>query len=213
MNLAEALTDSDEEIAKSKRINGVATGIVTDNKDPDKLGRVKVKFPWLEEEAESDWAKVVSLMAGKERGAVFFPEVDDEVLVGFEQGDVNCPYVLGGLWNQEDKPPETNDDGKNNIRKITSRSGHEIIFNDDHEKKKEKIEIRTNAGHVITLDDSAGKERIEVKDKTGNNFLTIDSMQNAIAIEAAAKISIKAPMIELDASGMLTLKGGMVKIN
>ena len=73
MNLVDALSDQDEDVAKAKRVHGVAIGIVTNNKDPDGYGRIKVKFPWLEEEAESDWVKICSLMAGKERGAVFFP--------------------------------------------------------------------------------------------------------------------------------------------
>jgi len=213
MNLVDALEDEDEEIAKSKRVNGVGIGIVTNNQDPEGMGRVKVKFPWLDEEAESDWVKVASMMGGKNRGAMFLPEVEDEVLVAFEQGDVDHPYVLGALWSKEDKPPGNNEDGKNNIRKITSRSGHEIIFNDDHEQKKEKLEIHSKSGHVLILDDSAGKERIEIRDKTQKNIVRIDSVENIISIEAATKLTIKAPMIEIEASGVLTLKGGMIKIN
>ncbi|MCW5783301.1 MAG: phage baseplate assembly protein V [Nitrospirales bacterium] len=150
MNLVDTLLDRSEETKKGKRVYGVASGIVTNNQDPDGYGRVKVKFPWLEEESESDWVKVASFMAGKERGGVFLPEVDDEVLVAFEQGDINHPFVIGALWSQEDPPPETNADGKNNIRKFTSRSGHEIIFNDDAEGQQEKIEIHSGEGIVFS---------------------------------------------------------------
>ena len=135
------------------------------------------------------------------------------MLVAFEQGDVNHPYVIGGLWSKEDKPPETNSDGKNHIRKIRSRSGHEIVFDDNDEQKKEHVEIHTNAGHSIKLDDGAGQERITIKDKSGSNVITIDSVQQSIEIKAAAQITMKAPMIQIEASGILTLKGGMVKIN
>ena len=213
MSLVDALRDHREETQRARRVNGVATGIVTDNQDPEGFGRVKVRFPWLEEEAESDWAKVASLMAGKERGAVFLPEVDDEVLVAFEQGDINYPFVIGALWNAEDVPPETNADGKNNIRKITSRSGHELIFNDDNEGQQEKLEIHSKSGHTILLDDAAGQEQVVIKDKTGSNILTIDAVGNTVSLESATKIAIKAPMIEINADAMLTLKGGMVKIN
>ncbi len=221
MSIVDLLTDDNEEQAKSKRVYGVATGLVSDNKDPELLGRVKVKFPWLSEDNESDWAKVMSFMAGKERGGFFLPESGDEVLVAFEHGDINYPYIIGALWSSEDKPPENNKDGKNNIRKITSRSGHEIILNDDNTAKKEKIEIHTNGGHKVVLDDSDGKEKIEIIDKTGSNKITIDSVQNSMDIESAMKLKIKSDIIEIEASSMMTLKAGatltiqgaIVKIN
>jgi uncharacterized protein involved in type VI secretion and phage assembly len=210
MSLIDLLTDEDEERAKTKRINGIVTGIVTNNRDEEGLGRIKVNFPWLSEENETDWAKVMSFMAGKERGGFFLPEVGDEVLVAFEQGDINYPYVIGVLWNNEDNPPETNSDGKNNIRKIRSRSGHEIVFNDDDNSKQEKIEIHTRGGHKILLDDSAGQEKIEIIDKTGSNKMTIDSVQNAISIESSMKLKFKAQVIEIEAGATMTIKAGAV---
>ena len=202
------LVESDREEMRGRRIEGIVLGIVTNNQDPEKVGRVKVKFPWLEDGDESYWARVATLMAGNDRGTFFLPEVEDEVLVAFDHGDINHPYVIGTLWNGVDTPPETNENGKNNIRKIKSRSGHEIIFDDNDEEMKEKIEIRTNAGHVIVLDDSAGGEKIEIKDKTGNNSIVIDSVQNAITISSQMKLSIKAQMIEIEAESMMTIKSG-----
>ena len=79
--------------------HGMVVGDVTTNDDPDKLGRVKLMFPWLSDDYESDWARLVQLGAGPDSGAVFLPEVNDEVLVAFEFGDVRRPYVLGGLFN------------------------------------------------------------------------------------------------------------------
>ena len=210
MSLIDLLTDEDEERARTKRINGIVTGIVTNNRDEEGLGRIKVNFPWLSEENETDWAKVMSFIAGKERGGFFLPEVGDEVLVAFEQGDINYPYVIGALWNNKDKPPETNSDGKNNIRKIRSRSGHEIIFNDDDNSKQEKIEIHTNGGHKILLDDSAGQEKIEIIDKTGSNKMTIDSVQNSISIESSMQLKFKAQVIEIEAGATMTIKAGAV---
>lgn len=221
---------------------GVVIGIVTSNQDPEERGRIKVKFPWRDDEGETYWARLASLMAGSERGAVFYPEPDDEVLIAFEHGDINHPYIIGALWNGQDKPPETNSDGKNNIRKIRSRSGHELVFNDDSEQKKEKVEIHTNGGHVITLDDAqgsekveinsksghkillndaAGSEKIEIVDKSGSNKIGIDSLQNSISIECSMQLKIKANMIEIESSSMmkikagaiLTLEGSLVKIN
>jgi len=196
-------------------VHGVVVGIVTNNKDPDGIGRVKVKFPWLSTDDESAWARVASPMAGKKRGIFFLPEVDDEVLVVFEHGDVNMPYIIGSLWNGVDLPPETNNDGKNNIRMIKSRSGH-----------------------TITIDDTEGKEKIEIADKTGNNTITIDTKNNKLSFKSDKDIEISAPNgkvsinakdfevkastsakveastgMDLKASGTMNIKGATVNIN
>lgn len=204
MGLNELLSREDSQ--QNRNIYGVAIGIVTNNSDPEKRGRVKVNLPWRGENDESYWARIASPMAGNERGIVFYPEVGDEVLVAFDRGDITFPYVIGALWNGQDKPPETNADGKNNIRKIRSRSGHELIFNDDDKNKQEKIEIHTKGGHRIILDDSSGKEKIEIVDKSGNNKIIIDSVQKSIAMESEMKLIIKANMVEIEGSTSLTLK-------
>ncbi|MFY1112998.1 MAG: phage baseplate assembly protein V [Methanosarcinaceae archaeon] len=208
--------DEDQEL-KGKRVEGVFLGIVTNNQDPEKGAKVKVKFPWVSE--DDYWARVVTLMAGNGRGTFFIPEVGDEVLVAFDHGDINNPYVIGALWNGEDSPPEKNEDGKNNIRKIRSRLGHEVVFND--EEGKGKVEIRTKSGHKIVLDDSSGGEKIDIMDKSGNNSIRIDSAQNSIAISSQMKLNIKAQSIEIESGGMMTIKssgtltlqGALIKIN
>ncbi len=216
----EDLLPGQEEL-EDRHIYGVVIAVVTSNQDPEGLGRIKINFPWRGEKDESYWARIASPMAGKERGMVFYPEVDDEVLVAFEHGEINQPYVIGALWNGKDKPPETNSDGKNNIRKIKSRSGHEIIFNDDETTKQEKIEIITNGKHKIVLDDSAGQEKIEIVDKTGSNKIKIDSNINSIEIESAMQLKIKSSIVEIEgttsltlkSSAVLTIQGSIVKIN
>lgn len=221
MTLLDILTDEDEELENARLINGVAIGIVTNNQDPDGMGRIKVHFPWLSDENESFWARISTLMAGNDRGSFFIPEVDDEVLVAFGYGDINEPYIIGSLWNGVDLPPEDNADGKNNIRKIKSRSGHEIIFNDDDEQQQEKLVIHTKAGHKIVLDDSSGSEKIVIMDKTESNFIEIDSNQNSMKIESSMKMNIKSQDITIEAGGRMTLKssgileikGSLVQIN
>ncbi|MCP4213806.1 MAG: phage tail protein [bacterium] len=218
MSILDSLGGTNQE---NGRTAGVAAGIVTNNRDPDQLGRVKIKFPWLSDDNETDWVRIATLMAGADRGTVFLPEVDDEVLVAFEFGDINHPLVIGALFSGADAPPEGNADGQNNIRKITSRSGHEIVFNDDAQAGLEKVEIKTNKGHKIVLDDSTGQEKIEIIDKTGSNKMVIDSVQNSIDIESAMKLTIKAVTVEIEGTGSLTLKsnamltvqGMPVKIN
>lgn len=177
------------------RFAGVVIGVVTNIQDPDNLGRVRVKFPWLSDDDESEWARVATLMAGKERGSVFLPEVDDEVLVAFEQGDMRRPFVIGALWNGVDvPPPEFANDGKNNIRMIKSRSGH-----------------------IVKLDDTDGSERIEIVDKTGKNSIVIDSKDNTVTITtdkdlvlkaAQGKFSVDAQEIEMKSSAALKIEAG-----
>jgi uncharacterized protein involved in type VI secretion and phage assembly len=190
---------------------GVVVGIVTNNNDPDHLGRVKLKFPWRDDTDESNWARVATLNAGNDRGTYFLPEVGDEVLVAFDHGDISQPYVIGSLWNGKDKPPESNQNGKNDKRMIKSRSGHTFILNDA--QGSEKVEIRTKSGHQIILDDSSGSEKIAIKDKTGSNSIVIDSAQNSISMSSQMKITIEAQMIAIKAGATLDLKGGIVKIN
>ncbi|ETX05496.1 MAG: hypothetical protein ETSY2_22635, partial [Candidatus Entotheonella gemina] len=98
---------------QANRVYGMVVAGVTNNQDPEGLGRVKVKFPWLSDRDESHWARIAMPMAGPERGFYFLPEVDDEVLVAFEHGLIEWPYVLGALWNGKDTPPESNGDGEN----------------------------------------------------------------------------------------------------
>lgn len=202
---------------RTKRIYGVVVAIVSDNVDPGGLGRVKVSFPWLDRE-DSYWARIATLMAGKERGSFFLPEVGDEVLIAFERGNLNHPYVIGALWNGKDTPPYKNA-GENDIRAIKSRSGHELIFNDNDASPK--IEIRTNAGHKILLDDSADGEKIIIADKTGDNTIELDALRGAISIKSQTSLKIEAQAIEITAGAMMTLKsngnltlqGAMVQIN
>ncbi len=162
---------------------GFSIGIVTNNNDPEGWGRVKVKYPALSEEKESDWARVVSVGAGIERGIEFIPEINDEVLVGFEQGDIHCPYVLGGLWNGKDAPPKKTPDvvsgGKVERRIIRSRTGHIVILDDS--TSSPSVTIKTKAGHKIVLDDKAPS--ITIEDKSGC-FIKFDSNSKTIEINA-----------------------------
>jgi uncharacterized protein involved in type VI secretion and phage assembly len=178
MNLIELIEDREGEIAHAGRITGVVIGVVTNNQDNDGMGRVKVRFPSLSEDDESHWARIAAPMAGKDRGVYFLPEVDDEVLVAFEHGDVRFPYVLGALWNGVDKPPADNGDGKNNLRLIKSRSGHTIKLNDED-----------------------GKETIEIIDKSEKNSVVIDTANNSITITSEKDITFSATKgtIKLDA--------------
>lgn len=175
------------------RFWGVTVGVVSNNKDPDGLGRVKLTLPWLADGFETDWARVAAPMAGAARGFYALPEVDDEVLVGFQHGRPDLPFVLGSLWNGKDKPPEDNGDGKNDRRSLTSRSGH-----------------------VIRLTDTSGEEKVEIIDKGGANSLVIDTAKNTVTISADTDVVIRAAKGKLTLSGEqgveIAAKSGDVKI-
>ena len=162
---------------------GVVVGIVTNNQDPDKMGRIKVSFPWLADSQESWWARIATPMAGNSRGMYFLPEVNDEVLIAFEHGDMRFPYVVGALWNGKDAPPTTNDDGQNNLREIKSRSGH-----------------------IVRLDDTNGAEKIEVIDKTGGNSLTISSSDNTITLTCTGRMKLQAMGIDITSQADINIQ-------
>lgn len=209
------LPDDSEETS----LRGVSVAIVTDNEDPEGMGRVKVAYPWRKADDESYWARIATPMAGPDRGTYFLPEVDDEVLVAFADGNIRYPYVLGALWNGQDSPPETNSDGKNDIREIRSRSGHELVFDDA--ETAGKIEIMTNGGHTIVLDDATGQEKISIEDNSGQNKIEFNATQGSLDITSGATLSVQAPSVEiagdgslkLESNGVLTIKGALVKIN
>ena len=189
-----------------QRENGILVGIVTDLDDPDNLGRVRVRFPYLGDQL-SYWAKISSPMAGKSRGFFFRPEKEDELLIAFEMGDPRRPYVLGALWSKVDPPPE--DDGKktdNNWRFIRSRSGN--IFKFDDTDGSDRIEIIGKKTKIVL--DSSG-DKIEIVCETGN--IEIQAPAGKLQL-SATDIEVKATgSMKLEAKGETTISGSVVNIN
>jgi uncharacterized protein involved in type VI secretion and phage assembly len=192
---------------------GVAIAVVTQNKDPDNLCRVKVRYPWFDPPRESYWARLAMPMAGKDRGLVTIPEVGDEVVVAFEREDLRFPVVLGSVCNGVDTPAAANTDGNNDRRILKSRKAHYLLFNDGAQGV---VELMHQRGRKLTLDDQG----ILVEDGAGNK-LKIESNSGALSIEAVGQLSIKAATIsieatgtlELKASATLTVRGALVNIN
>ncbi|MGB3641728.1 MAG: VgrG-related protein [Rivularia sp. (in: cyanobacteria)] len=191
-------------------------GIVTNNKDPEGWGRVKVKFPTLTEEHESNWARVVALGAAKQRGFDCLPEVNDEVLVGFEHGDIHRPYIIGGVWNGKDAPPEKIDDtvvgGKVRLRTIKTRTGHTLQFvEEDKGSSKKGIRIQTTGGHKIYLNDSDKCIEIET---TGGHSIKMDDRGKSIAVNSTGNMTLDAKgNIDITATGNIKIKGAIINLN
>jgi len=179
---------------------GVATALVTDNKDPNGLCRVKVRYPWHDDPRATYWARLAMPMAGKNRGVVLIPDVGDEVLVAFESEDLRSPYVIGALWNASDTPPVSNADGRNDKRVVRSRKGHRLLFDDG---PAGAVELAMDNGKRIVMDDRA----ICVQDEKGNQF-KIDSKSGAIEITSSGKLTIKAATVSIEAAGALEIKAG-----
>lgn len=182
---------------RPERIGGVVVGLVTNNDDPEQLARVKLKFPWLDDGYESDWARIVQLGAGPDSGAVWLPEVNDEVLVAFEHGDVSRPFVVGSIWNGVDKPrlgDRLVDNGKVRRRGFVSRKGHRLVLFDADDKSGIAA---LSADSKLRISLNQTKTEIHVKS------------DGTIVIESTGDLSIKSSAnVSVEASGNLTLKGG-----
>jgi len=193
--------------ASGLRIPGVVIGLVSNTRDPDKMGRVKVKLPCLADDYETDWLRVAHIGAGSHRGLIFIPEVNDEVLVAFEQGDPRRPYVLGGLYNGVDKPlPAASvvnaGGGQIDSRGIVSRLGHRIVFNDD-KNKVDGIQVITGGEKLQILMDEP-KQTIKI---TSTGDVVIETQGN-VSIKAQKNFEVDAQQISLKARQGVTVDGG-----
>jgi uncharacterized protein involved in type VI secretion and phage assembly len=160
-----------------KRIPGVVSAVVKSLDDPDGQGRVQLEFRHLPDGPASAWAPVAAALAGGGRGAFLMPEIEDEVLVSFDQGDFNHPFVVGFLWNGVDRPPET--DPKNRV--ILTPGGHTLRFEDGDSKK---VILKSSSGNTITLDDSSQKVTIETK---GLLSLVLDDDAQSITLSGGGR--------------------------
>ena len=206
----------------SGQMPGLVEGVCTDNKDPELLGRIKVKFPTLPDMPESWWARLAMPMAGRERGWMTIPEIEDEVLVGFVHGDINHAIVLGSLYNGVDTPPYANEDGDNNLRVFQSRSGHRLTFDD--KSGNERIELITHNEEIRIIWDAKDKtlsvysgKDIIVEAKETMSFKCKDFILeagNSISMKAGSTFEAKAgASMGIDGGSMLTCKAGIIQLN
>jgi uncharacterized protein involved in type VI secretion and phage assembly len=220
--------------AGGQPINGVVMAIVTDNNDPNNTARVKLKFPWLDDSYESDWARLAQLGAGPNSGTLWIPEVNDEVLVAFEHGDIRRPYVVGNLYNGVDTPNLGSglfDNGKVKRRGFISRKGHQFIFFDDPNKagiafisSDGNLKISLNETNSEIHISSQGKVHVESQqDMTFESQANLNlKAQQGIKLEAGNSLDLKGtagatldggPQLEVKASGQLKITGAMVDVN
>lgn len=206
----------------SGQMPGVVEAIVVDNVDPEQLGRVKVKFPLLPDMPESYWARLSMPMAGRERGWMTIPEIDDEVLVSFVRGDIDNAIVVGSLYNGVDTPPYANEDQENNLRVFQSRSGHRLTFDDTQGAERielilhnEDIQVVWDSANAVLSVYSAKDIIIEAKDSISmkcTDFMLEAS--NSISMKAGSDITVNAGAnLNQEASGTLSMEASLIKLN
>lgn len=182
---------------------GVCTGIVEENEDPDKEGRVKVRFPWLDNRTVTEWCRVVQPYAGNKYGIMFVPEKKDEVLISFVHGDMNEPVVIGGLYNAKDKPPGFRQQ-QTDKKVIRTKAGHELLFDDSQPSLG--VTLTSKDGHVVKLDDT--NQVLSITSKGGHTLVLDDRSKTMTFKHSGGTASIK-----LDPSGNVTVQGAVITIS
>jgi uncharacterized protein involved in type VI secretion and phage assembly len=186
-------------------INGVKTATVVDHADPDGEGRVMIELDSDHEAAARQWARTATLMAGPDRGTWFIPDVGDEVLVAFEQGDPSRPFVVGALWSQRARPPEQIglDNGR---RTVATRNGARIVIDDTGNGCV--MRLVTAHGQHVTLDDGP-PSTISVSDNAGNQ---ITFTAGEVVVSSALKLTLTASTVTVTA-GRIAFETGMVDVS
>lgn len=182
--------------AADQRYYGIASAIVTDVNDPEQEGRVQVRFPWFDPHMTSEWCRVAQLYAGAgNKGSLFVPDLEDEVIVAFVHGDMREPVVIGCVYNGADKPP-TYRDATRDEKMIRTRAGHELLFVDTD--GKERVRVQTQGGHVVDCDDANKKVAVKT---SGGHAMTLDDGGMKVTIATSDGLSIEM------SSGKVTLTG------
>jgi uncharacterized protein involved in type VI secretion and phage assembly len=196
---------------------------VTNVNDPDGLARVKVKFPSLPQDngadVESDWARIATLAASDQRGALMLPQIDDEVLVGFENGDPRRPFVLGALFNGRDKPNEELLQGKDGSFAVVSNKKAFMHSKEDMTFKSDKAMVIEVTNDQTTKVQGKVEQNVSqgAKLKAGTTYeveagssMTLKGV--SLTVEASASLTLKGATVDVQASGPLSLKGAIINI-
>jgi phage protein D len=182
---------------QQQALGGLTIGIVSDNNDPDKLGRVKVKYPLLYDDnlgadITSDWIRINTMGAGAGYGMLFLPEVNDEVIVAFAHGDQNAPFVLGTLWSNKHMPP---------LAPAKLLQGGKVV----------QRALYSRSGHYILLDDSDADGGISLVDKKGNK-LVFKAQDDSLLVETKGKITMTTKsdfVLQVQGNASLTANGNL----
>lgn len=212
-DLAQLVLDNREPLAWSQ--SGPVVGVITNVTDPDKLGRVKVKYPQLSEKNESDWARVLAPRAGKDGGVFVPPALADEVLVLFQSGDVRRPIVIGGLYSKKFPPPAAEPVEQREATYVTSVDGKAKLklFTGSEAKDKAEALLEIEAAADTTGKLRFYKENGLLELGKGTLKITVADKKSSITIDDKGAITIDSKDgLTLSATKDVTIKGANVKI-
>jgi phage baseplate assembly protein gpV len=210
--LLDSIRDTIDDI--QQKFYGVAVGTVINSLDPMAMGRVQVQLPFIDDVDLSPWARVATMMTGPAHGTYFIPEIGDEVLVVFEHGDINAPYVIGSLWNVMAPPPLPSPLAQ--IRMIRTLTGNQIMISE----VPPTITIQTASQQTIVMSPAG------IQITTGANLINmtpdgITISGPTINIAGTAAVNITAPNITINGAAATNVQSGgvcnvaapLVKIN
>ena len=228
-SLFETLEQSIEDV--KRKFYGVTSGFVASTDDPEMLGRVQVKLPFLDAVDQAPWARVAVPLAGRLHGHYFIPRVDDEVLVAFEHGDTHVPYVVGSLWNAFTPPPLQSPTPE--IHVIRTNAGNQIAFTED----PASITIQTEASSPLPMPTPASPTgphqtvaldtkgisamtptKITLQVNTTSVVIAPDSITltvggNSVTIGTSGVDIVATGAINIKSSGNCTVQASLVRIN
>lgn len=191
--------------ATDKMYYGVYTAIVAEVGDPQHPGEVRLRFDWFDPQMRTEWCRICNPYAGNGYGVVWHPELDDEVLVAFVQGDMRWPVVLGGLYNGVDAPP-TARTAQRDQKLWRTKGGHELLMDDS--SGQQRLRLRSNGGHQVDLDDQ--KQQVVIR-SNGGSTITIDDGAASISVQTSGgqsllleggRITLHADDVVIDAAGV-----------
>jgi uncharacterized protein involved in type VI secretion and phage assembly len=196
----------------------LVVGVVTNNNDPEQLGRVRVKYPSLSDTEESNWARVATPSAGKARGLLMLPQPDEEVIIGFEHGDTRRPIVVGSVFNGKDKPGDEliqNKDGSFALlsnEKIRQHSKKDFEIKSDQNmtveiKQDEKHTVKGSYTHETT---GAGKLKAQTYNVEAGSSMTVKGV--SVTVEASASLTLKGATVDIQGSGPVNIKGAIINL-
>ncbi len=199
--------------ARERRISGIVTATV---KSIEADGTYRLNYLSMgDDNSSSSPARCMMPMAGDKRGMHFLPEVGDEVVVAFENGDPSFPVILGAVWNNDSPVPDQADASpSNNTRTIVSRSGHELTFDDT--AAAEKVTLKSKGGHVVELDDAPGAGKVTIKSGLGHAIELDDTPPGKVSIQTSAGVKFSlnnaGGTASMESLSTLTLKAMMIQL-
>ncbi|MBM3670002.1 MAG: VgrG-related protein [Actinobacteria bacterium] len=189
----------------AEKLHGVYPAVVSDIKDPQNLGRVKLALPWLSKDYVTDWSRIIQLGAGKDVGLQMLPRPKEEVVVAFENGQLDSPIILGSVFGKTTgKIPNSKlvKNGKPLITALTTKAGHQLIFDDDNDSSSITLQMKNGSACSVVMTDKGG---ITITTK-GDRSVTIKSSQNVI-VEAEKNAKVSANDVTIDSKGPIKIQG------